>query len=403
MEGSQNLRQSLAVARHRTDELFRLVRPDSLYERPVPERHRLNFYLGHVEAFDWNMICRHALSVPAFNDEFDKLFAFGIDPDESGLPKDKPSDWPSLDETRDYNRRVRETVDRLLPEAPEQIVHVAIEHRLMHAETLCYLLHNLPVERKLAPSVEQASPALPPDPEMIGIPAGRATLGRPRDGGFGWDNEFEELSVDVPEFAIGKYKVTNGDYLEFVRDGAEAPYFWKRGKDGWMLRTMFGEVPLRLDWPVYVTHAEAEAYAKWTGRSVPTEAQFHRAAYGTPEGTERSYPWGEEPPGGSRGNFDFTEWDPIAVTATPAGDSVFGVSQLVGNGWEWTADPFRPLPGFRQFDFYPGYSADFFDDEHFVMKGASARTASKLLRRSFRNWFRRGYKYAFASFRCVAN
>ncbi len=403
MEGSQNLHQALAAARRRTDELFALVPPHAMYDRPVPERHRLNFYLGHLEAFDWNMICRHALSVPAFNPAFDTLFAFGIDPDQQGLPSDQPSDWPSLDEIGRYNHRVRLTVDRLLPEAPEQILHVAIEHRLMHAETLCYLLHNLPPERKIAPRLPPPVSGPPPAKAMIEIPPGTATLGRPRDGGFGWDNEFEQYSVQVPGFAIAKYKVTNGDYLEFVRAGAPPPHFWKCGSEGWMLRTMFGEIPLPLDWPVYVTHAEALAYARWAGQSLPTEAQFHRAAYGTPGVPERLYPWGGEQPDHTRGNFDFAAWDPVSVTATPAGDSCFGVSQLVGNGWEWTADRFRPFPGFRAFDFYPGYSADFFDSDHFVMKGASPRTAARLLRRSFRNWFRQGYKYVFAGFRCVEN
>ena len=89
------------------------------------------------------------------------------------------------------------------------------------------------------------------------------------------------------------------------------------------------------------------------------------------------------------------------MTANPAGDSAFGVSQTLGNGWEWTSDFFRPLPGFEPFDFYPGYSADFFDDDHYVLKGASPRTATKMARRSFRNWFRNEYKYVYATFRCV--
>ena len=153
MEGTQSLRTALGDSRRRTDELFQLIRPDSMFERPVPERHRLNFYLGHVEAFDWNMICRYGLSLPSFHETFDQLFAFGIDPDESGLPSDQPPDWPSLDELYAYNLQVRDTVDKVLDDAPEQVVHVAIEHRLMHAETLSYLIHNLDHGHKIAPSL----------------------------------------------------------------------------------------------------------------------------------------------------------------------------------------------------------------------------------------------------------
>jgi len=164
---------------------------------------------------------------------------------------------------------------------------------------------------------------------------------------------------------------------------------------------MFEAVPLPLEWPVYASHAEAEAYARWRGKSLPTEAQFHRAAYATPEGPERPYPWGHEPPDPTRGNFDFKRWDPSPVGSHPRGDSAFGVSDLVGNGWEWTRSLFEPFPGFEAFPFYPGYSANFFDGKHYVMKGGSSRTAACMLRRSFRNWFQGYYPYVYASFRCV--
>jgi len=398
-----SLLRPLEEARRQTDDLFRVIRPDSMFERPVPERHRLNFYLGHLEAFDWNMICRYALSMPAFRDDLDQLFAFGIDPGEDGLPTDKPSDWPSLEETNAYSRRVRETVDKALADAPEQVVHVAIEHRLMHAETLCYLLHNLETARKAAPRRLVVDSGPPPQTAMIDIPAGAATLGQPRGEAFGWDNEFDETRIDVPSFSIGKHKITNGDYLEFVKQGQTPPHFWRDTAAGWRLRTMFGEIPLPLDWPVYATQLEAAAYAAWKGKALPAEVQIQRAAFGSAGGLERSYPWGEEPPDPTHGNFDFAHWDPIPVTATPAGDSAFGVSQLLGNGWEWTSDLFRPLPGFEQLEFYPGYSANFFDDDHYVIKGGSPRTAAKLLRRSFRNWFRPGYRYVYAGFRLVDN
>ena len=130
------------------------------------------------------------------------------------------------------------------------------------------------------------------------------------------------------------------------------------------------DVPLPLDWPVYVTHEEASAFAAWTGKRLPTEAQFHRAAYATVCGDEeRSYPWGEDQPDCRYGNFGGTRWDPMPVTATPLGDSAFGISQLVGNGWEWTSTVFQPFPGFQPFAFYPGYSARFFDGDHYVLKG----------------------------------
>ena len=143
-KSNSELVAALQSARSCTDALFSRVRPDALYERPIPERHRVVFYLGHLEAFDWNLICRGPFDIPSFHAKFDGLFAFGIDPDSSGLPHDKPADWPSLEEVNAYNARVRNTLDGVLEEVPQELLHVAIEHRLMHAETFAYMLHSLP-------------------------------------------------------------------------------------------------------------------------------------------------------------------------------------------------------------------------------------------------------------------
>jgi len=399
---SRHLLQQIESARSRTDQLFSLLEPGALFSRPIPERHRLIFYLGHLEAFDWNQICRNTLDIPSFHPEFDHLFEFGIDPPVGQVPQDQPADWPPESEIRKYNKRVREIIDEVLERAPEQVAHVAIEHRLMHAETLAYLFHNLPYDQKSPPRPGAIHGNRKLSAGLIQIPAGAATLGQ-KAGEFGWDNEFYEHQVDVPRFAIGQYKITNRDYLEFVRAGAQPPHFWSQRGGEWFYKGMFAEIPLPLNAPVFVTHQEASAYAGWAGQGLPTEAQFHRAAYATPSGEEHAYPWGNDAPAITHGNFDFQAWDPIDVTENPRGDSAFGVSQLVGNGWEWTSTVFGPFPGFEPFPFYPGYSKNFFDEQHFVMKGGSQRTASCFLRRSFRNWFRPDYPYVYAGFRLVQN
>lgn len=399
---SRGLFRQIESARARTDELFKLLRPNALYSRPIPERHRLIFYLGHLEAFDWNQICRQALDIPSFHPEFDHLFEFGIDPPVGKAPQDQPSDWPTEHEIQAYNRRSRAIVDQVLEQAPDQIAHVALEHRLMHAETLAYLFHNLPYVEKIPVHVAVTHSSEKPSHKMIAIPPGFATLGQ-KAGEFGWDNEFDQHQVAVPSFAVSKYKVTNGEYLEFVRAGAQPPHFWIERDGKWIYKGMFAEIPLPVNAPVFVTYAEASAYARWTGKTLPTEAQFHRAAFGTPAGEERAYPWGDGPPNIEHGNFNFHGWDPVDVIRNPAGDSAFGVSQMVGNGWEWTSTLFGAFPGFEPFPFYAGYSKNFFGEEHYVLKGGSPRTASCFLRRSFRNWFRPDYPYVYASFRLPEN
>ncbi|HZU27023.1 MAG TPA: SUMF1/EgtB/PvdO family nonheme iron enzyme [Bryobacteraceae bacterium] len=398
--GRESMLAELNQLRANTDALFAALRPEAIYARAIPERHRLIFYLGHLEAFDWNTICRRTLGMESFHPSFDTLFEAGIDPPEGQLPADGPEAWPRVEEVLDYNGRVRREVDRVFDTAPREVAVCALEHRLMHAETFAYLLHNLDAEDKPGICPDTPIEGAPWQPEFISIPGGTATLGQ-APGEFGWDNEFERHTARVPEFSIGRYKVTNGEYLRFVEDGGEVPYYWTRQGSGWFYRGMRGLIPLPSDWPVYVTHEQAEAYARYHGATLPTEAQFHRAAFGTPSGGERSYPWGEGEPAAGRGNFDFHRWDPVPVTATPEGDSAFGVAQMVGNGWEWTSTVFGPFDGFRTFSFYPGYSKNFFDGEHFVLKGGSPRTGARLLRRSFRNWFRRRYPYMYATFRLV--
>lgn len=397
----ENLTQSLRDARYQTDLLFSLLVPGAIYERPVPERHRLIFYLGHLEAFDWNQIAVWGLSEPRFCAAFDRLFEAGIDPDSSSLPSDNPSDWPNRDEVEAYNRKVRQRVDELLPHAPEHIVLMALEHRLMHAETLTYLLQNLTFDQKLPQANQKVRSSPPPVNTPVEIPGGLATLGRDREEGFGWDNEFNKHFVRVPSFCINRYNVTNGDYLDFVKQGAKPPHFWTLRNGGWFLRGMFKLDPLPLDSPVYVTQREAAEYAVWKNKQLPTEAQYHRAAYASRDSVEREYPWGNDLPSPGQGAFDFVEWDPVAVSATPECDSDYGVAQLMGNGWEWTSTVFEPFPGFRPEPNYAGYSENFFDGHHYVMKGGSCRTARRLLRRSFRNWFRPDYPHVYATFRLV--
>ncbi|HEY4433323.1 MAG TPA: SUMF1/EgtB/PvdO family nonheme iron enzyme, partial [Candidatus Cybelea sp.] len=150
------------------------------------------------------------------------------------------------------------------------------------------------------------------------------------------------------------------------------------------------------------THRQADAYAAWAGMRLPSEAEYHRAAYGAPDGGERAFPWGTQEPQARHGNFGMARFDPEPVDAHPDGDSAWGVADLIGNGWEWTATPFGPLPGFEPMASYPQYSADFFDGRHYVMKGASPVTARTMIRRSFRNWFFDDYPYMYAKFRCVA-
>jgi hypothetical protein len=153
------------AARAHTDALLALVADATLYERPIPDRHRLIFYLGHLDAFDWNQLARGVLDRASFNPGFDRLFEAGIDPPPGRAPIDRPSDWPALDAVRAYVARTRVELDEVWDDLPEDRVLMALEHRWMHAETLVYLLHQLEPAKKrapqMAPSVVRSTGPMP--------------------------------------------------------------------------------------------------------------------------------------------------------------------------------------------------------------------------------------------------
>ena len=345
--------------RARTRELFDLVVPDAYFDRPIPLRNPIVFYEGHMPAFSVNTLVKLTLGRKGIDERLETLFARGIDPEDEAAVKSPTDLWPSREELHAYARAADELIEETLTE-PSEAAFTILEHEAMHQETLLYLLHQLPHEKK-RPSrqVEESSRSHSTTRRLedsVAIPAGRTKLGA-EAGVFGWDNEFAAHTVDVPAFTIESYPVTNGEYLEYMRaTGAKAPHFWSRGEREWFWRGMFEMQPLPLDAPVWVTHDEASAFARWKGARLPTEAEWHRA-------------------------YDC------------------GVTDLAGHGWEWTSTLFAPFPRFAPMPSYPQYSADFFDNAHYVMKGASPATPRELIRPSFRNWFRPSYPYVYATFR----
>jgi iron(II)-dependent oxidoreductase len=412
--------------RERSARLFDAIRPEAYEARPIALRNPICFYEGHLPAFAVNTLLKRGLGQPGLDSDFELLFERGIDPESEDAVPAAASLWPPRAAIRAYAAAADEAVLDALGRAGEGAADAAgtvLEHETMHQETLHYIWHRLEYDRKVRPAA-LSPPRLgtePPPRRAVRIPAGAATLGAPPEEGFVWDNERPRHTVDVAAFSIDAHSVTNRDYLEFVEDRgyedaslwseegwrwleageARHPLFWELHRGAWFWRGMWDLMPLPMAWPVYVAHAEASAFARWAGRRLPTEAEYHRAAFGAPSGPERRHPWGDAPPDATRGNFDFGSWDPVPAGSFPRGASAWGVHDLVGNGWEWTSTVFAGFDGFRPMPTYPQYSADFFDGKHYVMKGASPATAKELIRPSFRNWFRATYPYVYAKFRTV--
>jgi ergothioneine biosynthesis protein EgtB len=428
--------------RTRTRALFGVLDDAVYYDRPIALRNPVVFYEGHLPAFAVNTLIKRALGRPGIDAELETIFARGIDPDTeaSAVARGNPA-WPSREVVAQYaaaaDRAIEDAIlsadlerdgDPLLDRA--QALWAILEHEDMHQETLAYMWHQVPYPQKrkppsyvtVPPSLDSSTGTAPPALERVTVPAGTAVIGtRDEESVFAWDNERPAHAVDVEAFSIDVHNVTNEAFMAFVdaggyRDprwwrpqdwewarsqGVVHPPFWQQVDGTWYWRAMFELVPLPAAWPVYLTWAEANAYATWRGSRLPREAEYHRAAFGTPGDGVRRFPWGNVLRGRPPGNFDFMRWDPERVGAHPEGVSAFGVHDLTGNGWEWTSTVFGPFPGFQPIPSYPEYSADFFDGDHFVMKGASPFTARSLVRPGFRNWFRPNYPYVYATFRCV--
>ncbi|HEV2260862.1 MAG TPA: SUMF1/EgtB/PvdO family nonheme iron enzyme [Candidatus Rubrimentiphilum sp.] len=399
--------------RKRSSKIFALVDPTVFYDRPIPLRHPFAFYEGHLPAFSFLTLNERSLGEPPVDAVLENLFERGIDPASlTDAQRHSRSQWPERKAIEAFadtcDRRVLQAlasaaiVDSGNPRLVNgQAAYTVLEHEPMHHETLMYIVHQLEPAKKRAIAQTHRDSA-PPINDFIEIASGAVTLGARRDEiAFGWDNEFERHSVSVVSFRLQRYPITNNEYLEFVRAGGPLPPFWIERGGEYKLRGVFEELPFFGSWPVYVSHVQAEAYAQWKNARLMTEAQYHRAAFGTPDHNERAFPWGNEHPGPAHGNFGVQRYDPEPVDAHPAGASAWGVHDLIGNGWEWTGTPFAPFPGFEPMASYPQYSADFFDGKHYVMKGASPVTAYELIRRSFRNWFFADYPYMYAKFRLV--
>ena len=407
--------------RERTRELFNLLAPEAFDDQPIPLRHPIRFYEGHLAAFNANVLWAagylHEQPSPAFSG----LFARGIDPDSQEEAAElQIQAWPQREAVHSYIAAVDDLVvsairsgglyDRLL---------TCIEHEEMHQETLLYLIHQLPDHLKEAPAGAAPDFRVPPyERRLLSIPGGPVRLGAvPEQVPFGWDNEFPATEVSVQPFRMESHKVTNEAFMAFVEtggyaqpewwepahwayiqaEGVSAPSFWFRRDGEWMYHGLFNSFPLPPAWPVFVSHAEANAYARWKGMRLPTEAEFQHAAYaGAPEAEETAA-------AATGANVDFRAWNCLPVGRSGEPCNAFGLVEMIGNGWEWTSSPFAGFPGFEPMPHYPGYSADFFDGKHFVAKGGSPVTTRWLLRPGFRNWYRDHYRYAYTSFRCVVD
>jgi iron(II)-dependent oxidoreductase len=429
-------------SREDTRELLRLVKSESdLRREPSAGFRPILWHLGHVAAFEGYWLLQRVKGSPPISKEYDRIF------DPIKTPREDLSRLPSMPDIEEYlmltRREVLKQLASCIPDDSNPLLkdgyifNMVLEHEYQHQETVAYLLQMLGPAAKRAHAdslgVDHGPVELPQDAgSMVRIAGGPFELGSAGHP-FAYDNEQPPQEVTLQDFEIDKYPVTNREFEEFIRAGGyrtrdlwgnegwhwkesssvEHPLYWRPARSGaedwsWEIREMFGEAPARPGYPVTgVSHFEAEAYARWAGKRLPTEAEWEKAASWDANadrktGQKRQYSWGDEPPTSKTANFSNQNWGPTPVGAFQAGQSAYGCFDMTGNVWEWTATTFEGYPGFEPFP-YPEYSELWFDGDHRVLKGGSWTTRAPLLRCSFRNFFRPQFRAAFAGFRCASD
>ena len=425
---ADSLVRELIDARRVERELFEgladsqlLGQPGHFLEPPIWE-------IGHVGWFQEYWILRHLDGEATLLPGSDGIYESFNVPYRWRWQHSYPSRQGTLDYIEEVLRRVIARLDSRRPSAEEMYFYtLAALHENMHAENLTLVLQTLGYARPRV-SLTVPSAADPPidpayAPHDVDVPGGRFCLGATPDEPFVFDNEKWAHEVEVPSFRIRSTPVTNAEFAAFVDDGGygrrdlwsrrgwdwrrrgsvDHPLFWQKEGDGrWGERRFEAIVPLAAWRPVtHVNWYEAEAFCRWAGRRLPTEAEWEMAASLDPAtGEKRRFPWGNDAPTPERANLDYRAGGTIDVRALPAGDSAVGCRQMIGNVWEWVDDTFRAYPGF-ECDPYKEYSVPYFGTKK-VLRGGAWATRSRLIRNTWRNFYMRHRRNIFAGFRTVA-
>jgi ergothioneine biosynthesis protein EgtB len=402
------------------------------------------WHIGHTSWFFETVLRKYQPGYKVYSDEF--LFYFNSYYEGFGARIERPKrgtrSRPTVAETRKYRAHIDEQMSWFIEKLSSRddtqeiqaIVRLGLEHEMQHQELLVYDIKHLLCDQFDAP--------MKPLPQSITNVRGMAEVegglfelgyrtarGSERVGSdgstndFAFDNEKPAHKVFLEDFQIDRAPVSNGDYLEFMNAGGyqdfrwwhsagwekvqqekwEAPLYWERAGDEWMIRDFGGlhRAADKLNEPVYhVSFLEASAFAKWAGRRLPTEAEWEKTASFSPALTSKQeFPWGEESPDESRGNlFENGLWSVAPIGAYPLGQSAYGCQQLIGDVWEWTTSDYVPYPGFRS-DF------DEYNDKWFVgqkvLRGGSFATPRSHIRTTYRNFFYPHERWMVGGFRCA--
>lgn len=412
------------------ESLFELLKSDDVfYLQSEPTRHPMIFYFGHTAIFYINKLIASGGLEERINPYFEKLFAVGVDE----MTWDASSDtlqWPSIDEVREYRKKVRHAVDEMIATLPMTLpitkdnplwaIWMGIEHERIHIETSSVLHRQMPLAFIQTHADFPICPIVGDSPEnsMVSFNGGEVRLGKGADdqGLYGWDNEYGRLVVNVKPFSTSKYLVSNGEFMDFVRaegyttrrwwdeEGlrylqirhALCPPFWiPQGDGSFTYRTLTQEIPMPYNWPVEVNALEAEAFCRWKSAQegevyrLPTEAEWEMMAK---EGGVSEEIFEDQ-----HSNLNLAHFASSVPVDTFAHGELYDV---VGNVWQWTQTQMDAYEGFVTHPWYDDFSEPTFDGKHNLMKGGSWISTGNEIIRTSRYAFRRHF-IQHAGFRYV--
>ncbi|MFC0844951.1 ergothioneine biosynthesis protein EgtB [Streptomyces noboritoensis] len=415
---------ALTAARARTATLTSCVDDHDLTAQHSPLMSPLVWDLAHIGNQEEQWLLRAVAGRDAMRPEIDSLYDAFEHPRASrpSLPLLSPA------EARRYAAEVRGRALDVLESTPleggPRLVDAGFafgmiaQHEQQHDETML-ITHQLRKGPAALAAPEPPKGSTADLPAEVLIPGGPFTMGTSAEP-WALDNERPSHHRIVPAFHLDTTPVTCGAYLRFIEDGGytderwwepkgwamvrrhelTAPLFWHREGGQWLRRRFGVTEPVPLDEPVlHVSWYEADAYARWAGRRLPTEEEWEKAARHDPAtGRSRRYPWGDADPSSEHANLGQRHLRPATAGAYPAGASPLGVRQLIGDVWEWTSSDFMPYPGFVAFP-YREYSEVFFGPDHKVLRGGSFAVDQVACRGTFRNWDLPVRRQIFAGFR----
>jgi gamma-glutamyl hercynylcysteine S-oxide synthase len=419
------IRLLLDEARTRTLLLVEHLSDEDLHRQHDPLMSPIIWDIGHIAHFEELWLTRNLDGAIEFT-EMPGLYNPFEHPRSERASLRLPSLGEMLARMREIRERVLDRLERVELDATNPLLrdayvyHMVLQHEYQHNETILQTLKLKQGDSYRIPRRCQLPAAAAINDGMASFPGGEVSIGT-NDRSWSYDNERPRHRMVLAPFSIDSYPVTNGRYLEFIRDrgyeqprhwseagrewlagsGERAPGYWMRDSDAWLERTMDSVRPLDPSRPVcHVCYYEAEAFAAWSGKRLPTEFEWEAAAASNVDGQPGAYPWGDGIPTAADANVDQLSFDTAPIGAYPRNVSAIGCHGMIGDVWEWTSSEFRDYPAFRSFP-YKEYSEPFFGPDYRVLRGGSWATRPHAIRNTFRNWDYPIRRQIFSGFRCA--